>query len=188
MPEIVIIREEPERLIVHGPGAPAAGLLIVREEPQRLVVHGPGLPAAGIVVIAAEPERLVIRAAGLQGRHGWTPVLAIALDGARRVLEVTGWTGGTGDEPAAGYVGPTGLVPDIADGVDLASTAAAEPYEHVQASSSAEWIINHNLGRNVSLYVLDSAGNGLLCQALNVTTNQARVYFNAALTGRALCF
>ncbi len=62
------------------------------------------------------------------------------------------------------------------------------PFEHVQASASATWIINHNLGRNVLVYVMDAGGNGIICEALNVTLNQARVYINTAITGRALCF
>jgi len=51
---------------------------------------------------------------------GWTPILAVATDGARKVLEVTGWTGGSGTAPATGvYVGPTGYVSNIIDGVDI---------------------------------------------------------------------
>jgi hypothetical protein len=49
----------------------------------------------------------------------WVPTIAVATDGDRRVLEVTGWTGGTGTEPDGGYVGATGLVVLIADGIDI---------------------------------------------------------------------
>ena len=53
---------------------------------------------------------------GLAGANGWSPILAVAVDGARNVLMVTDWTGGTGAKPAAGqYVGPAGLVAAIAD-------------------------------------------------------------------------
>lgn len=57
---------------------------------------------------------------GDQGDAGWSPVFAIATDGARRVLQVTDWTGGAGTKPAVGqYVGVGGLVALIADGVDI---------------------------------------------------------------------
>ena len=49
----------------------------------------------------------------------WSPVFAVKADGARRVLQVADWTGGTGGKPETGYVGSDGLVPDVADGVDI---------------------------------------------------------------------
>lgn len=55
---------------------------------------------------------------------GWSPILAVASDGARRVLQVVGWEGGTGTAPATGlYVGASGYVSNIADGVDIAGGA-----------------------------------------------------------------
>jgi len=57
---------------------------------------------------------------GVDGDDGWSPVFAVVSDGARRILQVTGWSGGTGTPPASGqYVGATGLVNDIADAVDI---------------------------------------------------------------------
>ena len=41
-------------------------------------------------------------APGREGNDGWSPVLAVVSDSARRVLQVTGWTGGTGTPPASG--------------------------------------------------------------------------------------
>lgn len=52
--------------------------------------------------------------------NGWTPVLAVVVDGARRVLQVADWQGGTGTKPGVGlYVGLTGLTAVLADGVDV---------------------------------------------------------------------
>ncbi|WP_414461834.1 hypothetical protein [Hyphomicrobium sp. DY-1] len=54
------------------------------------------------------------------GDDGWSPVFSIVEDGDRRVLEVTDWTGGIGTKPAINkYVGDTGFVDDITDGVDI---------------------------------------------------------------------
>ena len=58
-------------------------------------------------------------AAGPQGDEGWSPVLAVVNDGARRVFEVTDWVGGQGQKPGTGYVGATGLVQDKANAIDV---------------------------------------------------------------------
>lgn len=58
--------------------------------------------------------------AGAQGEAGWSPVLAAATDGGRRVLQVVDWQGGEGTKPTTGlYAGAAGLVSDIADGADV---------------------------------------------------------------------
>ena len=55
---------------------------------------------------------------------GWTPIFAIESDGTRRVQKVVGWQGGNGSAPATGmYVGSTGFVTNITDGVDIAGGA-----------------------------------------------------------------
>lgn len=66
-------------------------------------------------------EALDIRGAGGDdGETGWSPTLAVVSDGARRVMQVVAWQGGTGSAPATGfYVGPEGLVSDIAEAVDV---------------------------------------------------------------------
>ncbi|MFC6487375.1 hypothetical protein [Nitratireductor sp. GCM10026969] len=54
------------------------------------------------------------------GPKGWSPLLRIITDGARRVLEVYDWTGGEGVKPTAtGYIGASGLTPNIADAIDI---------------------------------------------------------------------
>jgi hypothetical protein len=64
---------------------------------------------------------------GEPGDNGWSPILAGVSDGARRVLQITGWTGGGGTPPASGdYVGSEGLVADIADAIDI---RASQPYD-----------------------------------------------------------
>lgn len=74
---------------------------------------------------------------GTDGNDGWTPVLAIATDGARRVQQVVDWTGGEGTKPATGkYVGPTGLVTLIADAVDIRGAAGAGTGDVLGPSSS----------------------------------------------------
>ena len=69
--------------------------------------------------------------APIAGAGGWTPVPAFVADGARRVLEIVDWTGGTGTKPAAGlYVGTAGLVSDLASAVDLSPPALGGTVVH----------------------------------------------------------
>ena len=55
----------------------------------------------------------------LSGVSGWSPVIAVASDGERRVLQVTDWTGGTGAKPDTGYIGASGIISGIADATDI---------------------------------------------------------------------
>lgn len=55
---------------------------------------------------------------------GWSPVLQIAVDGARYVLQVLDWTGGRGPKPAVGYLAATGVVPAMADGLNIRGAVA----------------------------------------------------------------
>lgn len=65
-----------------------------------------------------------------QGFDGWTPKLSVVSDGARRVLKLSGWTGGQGNPPQFDlYVGTIGYVTDIADAVNIAGEATAVQYQ-----------------------------------------------------------
>lgn len=64
---------------------------------------------------------------GDDGTNGWTPVPAGVVDGARVVIQVTDWVGGTGAKPTIGlYVGPTGFVTSIVDAVDVRGPVGAD--------------------------------------------------------------
>lgn len=55
-----------------------------------------------------------------KGDAGWSPVLALTPVGNAVVLQVYDWVGGAGTKPPVGdYVGPTGLVPDPNDAVNV---------------------------------------------------------------------
>lgn len=58
---------------------------------------------------------------GISGTNGWSPMFALVSDAERRVLQLTTWTGGTGDAPqgAGQYLGPAGLVSTPAEALDL---------------------------------------------------------------------
>lgn len=58
-------------------------------------------------------------------------------------------------------------------------------YTHTQASASATWTINHNLGFNPTAVVLDSAGTNCEGSFSYPTVNQMVITFNSAFTGTA---
>jgi hypothetical protein len=74
-----------------------------------------------------ETRVLTLAAAAGASGNGWSPLFGIMSDGERRVLQLTAWIGGTGDEPQGSgyYLGDAGLVTNIGDAVDLRGGAGA---------------------------------------------------------------
>lgn len=72
------------------------------------------------------------------GGAGWSPRLAVEPDGARRVLRIAGWVGGTGVQP--GYVGyylsDAGPVANISLAEDIRGAAGAQAVAPVAISDS----------------------------------------------------
>ena len=61
---------------------------------------------------------------GPQGNDGWSPILAVVIDGERRVLQVVDWVGGMGAKPATGkYIASSGFVDTAAEGTDVRGPA-----------------------------------------------------------------
>jgi hypothetical protein len=57
---------------------------------------------------------------------GWSPVFAIEANGEERILKVVDWVGGDGTKPDVDkYVGASGLVDAIGDGVDVRGATGA---------------------------------------------------------------
>ena len=63
---------------------------------------------------------------------------------------------------------------------------AAGSYDHTQIIASAEWVINHNLGRPVDITVLSPGGALVIADVVLISDNQARIYFVSPKTGTAL--
>jgi len=75
-----------------------------------------------------------------QGFNGWSPRLAVVVDGARSVLKLVGWTGGQGNPPPYDlYLGAIGYVTDIEDAVDIsgATGSGANAYLYVAYADDA---------------------------------------------------
>ena len=82
---------------------------------------------SGTLGATADGLSVATRASGTveaeAGLRGWSPLFRVETDSARRVLYLFDWTAGAGDKPTAtGYVGSSGLVTAIADGIDIAGS------------------------------------------------------------------
>jgi hypothetical protein len=102
-----------------------------------------------VIVIEVSPpigETVVLDPIGLPGTPGengfagWTPVLAIVNDGARRVERLVDFIGGEGDKPDSEigkYVGVTGFVTDITLAVDVRGAQGATGPQGAQGDAGA---------------------------------------------------
>lgn len=53
-------------------------------------------------------------------------------------------------------------------------------------AANAVWVVNHNLGRAVSVEVLNMGGARIGAEVQQYSVNQVRVYFDAPVPGRVI--
>lgn len=58
-------------------------------------------------------------------------------------------------------------------------------YVHTQSESSATWVVTHNLNKNASVTVVDSAGTVVIGQVDYDSVNQITLTFSGAFSGKA---
>ena len=63
--------------------------------------------------------------------------------------------------------------------------AADKHFVHVQGTAAATWNINHNLGKNPSVVVVDSAGSFVYGAETHIDENNLKVEFSAPFSGKA---
>jgi len=76
---------------------------------------------------------------GADGANGWSPQLAIVLDGERHVLQLQSWVGGGGSTPGneGSYLGPYGYTTSISEAVDIGGTLQPlAPIDNVNGTAS----------------------------------------------------
>lgn len=116
--------------------------------------------------------------ANLTGDKGWSPVLAVVSDSARRVLQVTDWQGGQGTKPATGlYVGSAGLVALIASGVDVRGATGAS------GSGSGDMVAANNLS-DLTVVATARSNLGLGALAILATVSTAVIDAVAVTTAK----
>ena len=64
-------------------------------------------------------------------------------------------------------------------------SSATSYYEYVQSVPSDEWHIEHNLGRNPSVTVIDSAGTNVIGDYEYVDYNNVILHFRGSFSGTA---
>ncbi|MCX6837052.1 MAG: hypothetical protein NTX35_04475, partial [Verrucomicrobia bacterium] len=76
---------------------------------------------------------------GADGANGWSPQLAIVLDGERHVLQLQSWVGGSGSTPGneGSYLGPYGYTTSISEAVDIGGALQPlAPIDNVNGTTS----------------------------------------------------
>lgn len=123
---------------------------------------------------------------------GWSPIFAVAADGARRVEQIVGWDGGVGTAPATGmYIGSAGFVTNITDGVDIRGAAGGGGGAAISAGANSQNTgtvnfansnnITFGLSNNGTLTASFSQSNqDLSLYALGNTTQNSSTVLNAS--------
>lgn len=96
----------------------------------------------------------------------------------------------TGDTTVTGNI----LVDGTVDGIDIATDVAANTiketdknYVHTQSALATAWVVTHNLEKNPSVTVVDSAGTVVIGQVDYDSLNQVTLTFKATFSGKAYC-
>lgn len=69
--------------------------------------------------------------------------------------------------------------------VEITNNYGSAYYEHLQSVASTTWTINHNLGKNPSVTVIDSGGSYIVTDIAYTNSNTLVLTFSAALGGTA---
>lgn len=83
-------------------------------------------------------------------------------------------------DPIPGPQGPAGP-----QGPPGSGGGGSAGYDHVQAISSDEWTINHNLGYKPSVEIFSAGGSEIEAEVVHTSLNQVKIYFTISITGSA---
>lgn len=118
----------------------------------------------------ADDDEVTVIVRTIPGKPG--PRGAPGQRGERGPKGYDGLPGEPGPPGAAGAIGPPG-------------PAGGAPYEHVQATPSDTWIVNHNLGRAPgAVRLVTTGGVEFDAEIVHVSANEVRVYLAAPAIGR----
>lgn len=111
------------------------------------------------------------------GDKGWSMIVGAVADGDAIVLQVQDWIGGEGTKPATGgYIGASGIVPDIADAVDFRGGDGEQGISVTNAvvNGSYNLIITLSTGQTINAgYVRGAPGAAASVTIGTVTTLDA---------------
>lgn len=142
---------------------------------------GPIGPAGATGDTGAKGDTGATGAAGINGTNGtngdtgWSPILAIVPDGARLVLQVYDWTGGTGTKPATGsYIGSSGLTSTIALAVDISNSASISTISSGLSSTNST-VSSISSGLNTQVSAVSSVSASLSTTAATLSSTNSAV-------------
>lgn len=98
---------------------------------------------------------------GPRGYKGWGPKYAAASDGARLVLQLTGWVGGEGTAPTDNvgqYLGPAGYVAAIGDATDIRGPQGTPGLDGASQFNRVHWVATANV--DIATFANGSAIDG----------------------------
>lgn len=77
-------------------------------------------------------------------------------------------------------------VPNVVIGAKtLGSLSGDKHFTHVQSSPSDRWDVTHNLAKNPSVTIVDSAGTAVIGHVQYNSINEVTIMFSGAFSGRA---
>ena len=88
--------------------------------------------------------------------------------------------GATSDDVLLGDGSTTSL-----SAINTGSGTGDKHYTHTQGTASATWNITHNLGKNPSIQVVDSANTKVMGDIEHIDLNNCTITFSAAFGGKA---
>ncbi|MGA0561684.1 hypothetical protein ACO2RV_04485 [Ancylobacter sp. VNQ12] len=119
-------------------------------------------------------SQMVVLGPVLQGPPGWTPILAMVEDGARTVMQVQDWIGGSGTKPAAPvYIGATGLVATAAEASDLKALALTQAQAAAATATGAAGAAAGSATTSITKAVEATDAATLAVQAAGTSTSAA---------------
>lgn len=163
--------------IVGPSGSVTLGTVATGAAGTNVIITNTGTPQAAVLNFTIPRGNT-----GVTGDKGWSPILAIVTDSARRVVQISDWTGGQGTKPAVGdYIGPTGLTSVIANAVDIRgpigatgpAVADGDKGDITVSGTGTVFTIDPNVTTDAKLR--QSAGLSVIGRSANTTGNVADI-------------
>ena len=115
---------------------------------------------------------------GSDGNTGYSPVLQVVADSARRVLRIASWTGGTGPQPTGvgQYLSASGLTSTIADAIDIRGAPGSAGVGVVDQDDIDASVSAHNTSNTAHTNIRDVGFRGTWSSSINYPRGATVVY------------
>jgi len=130
----------------------------------------------------------VTKAGGLWSGKGWSADFRDEECNGKIIRKLIGYFGGEGEMPTLNvgmYVGQNSYVSSCEDALDFRAQGADKHFEFEQVVAATEWNINHQLGKKVSVSVVDTADSLIVCEVRYIDNNNVKLLFTSPVSGKA---